>query len=138
MKHYPVEALSHLAAAIRDEKGAQQWLVDNGYRELSEFWDAYVGIEKSFKWLLASGFRHFAATVDAASGNDQAKLWLIKSGYRELSAIVDASEGNKVAVAFLLNSDYKDWVGITHEIFEYNKRKKKGFWNILNFGNPFN
>jgi len=139
LKEYDIQALSHLAAMIRGEKGAQEWLMGNGYRELAEFWDAYFGIEKSFKWLLENGHPHLAAAVDAASGSDKAKLWLLKSGYRELSAIVDAAEGNKAAVAFLMQSKYKGWVGVAHEIHEfYRKKNKKGIWSFFNLGNPYN
>ena len=56
MKEYPISVLRKLSAAIRDEEGAQKWLVDNGYRELSEFWDAYENVEKSFQWLKDNGF----------------------------------------------------------------------------------
>jgi hypothetical protein len=105
---------------------------------LYEFWEAYFGQEKSFKWLLENGHKHLAAAVDAASGQDKAKLWLIANGYRELAAIISASEGNKPAVAFLMGSKYKGWVGIAHEIYEYNSKKsKKGIWSIFNLGNPY-
>lgn len=137
LKEYDLNALSHFDALVKEEKGAQEWLVENGYRELSEFWDAYCGIEKSFKWLLDNGFRHFAAAVDAASGEDKAKLWLIANGYRELAAFISASEGNKPAVAFLLQSKYKEWVGIAHEIFEYNRKRNKGLKGFFNTLNPF-
>src|SRR5580692_8855112 len=98
LKVYNSEALAHLVATIKGEKGAQEWLVANGYRELSEFWDAYLGIETSFKWLLDNGYRHLAAANDVASGIDKAKLWLIKNDYRELALFIAASEGDEAAV----------------------------------------
>ena len=137
LKDYDINALSHFAAMVREEKGAQEWLVENGYRELSEFWDAYTGIEKSFKWLLENGYKHLAAAVDAASGQDKAKLWLIANGYRELALFISATEGNKAAVAVLLKSQYKGLVGVSHEIYEYNRKRSKGLRGFFNTLNPF-
>jgi len=45
MNEYDSTALLKLCALIRGEEDAQQWLVDNGYRELSEFWDAVENLE---------------------------------------------------------------------------------------------
>jgi len=138
MKEYDSSALKKLSATIRGDEVAQQWLKDNGYRELSEFWDAYESIEKSFQWLKNNGFIHFAALIDAMSGKDAAKVWLIKSGYRMLAAFADASEGNKTAVEWMAQQRNYDWLEVAKAIFDYNeKKKKKGFWNIFNFGNPF-
>ena len=138
MKEYSSEALKKLCGTIQGEKGSQQWLVENGYRELSEFWDAYEDMEKSFQWLKNNGFIHFAATVDAMSGNDTAKVWLIQNGYRMLAALSDASEGNKTAVMWMLKFNHKGWLEVAKAIYDYNKKKKKkGFWSFLNFGNPY-
>jgi len=138
MKDYPFDALKKLSAAIREEKGAQQWLVDNGYHELSEFWDAYLGIEKSFQWLKNNGYLYFAALIDAMNGVSRAKAWLVQNGYRSLAAFADAAEGNKSAVVFLLNTPEKMWLDVAKAIHEYHKKKeKKGFWGIFNLGNPY-
>jgi hypothetical protein len=137
LKVYNIEALGHLSAMIKDQNDAKEWLVTNGYRELAEFWDAYIGIEKSFKWLLDNGYKHLAAAVDAASGEDKAKLWLIANGYRELAAFISASEGNEPAVHLLMKSDYKGLVTVAHEIYEYNKKKTKGIMGFFNGLNPF-
>ena len=138
MKDYPISVLQKLSAAIRNEEGAQQWLIDNGYQELAEFWEAYQEVEKSFQWLKNNGFIHFAALIDAMSENTKAKMWLVQNGYRNLAAFADASEGNKTAVMFLLRSEDKKWLDPAKAIYDYNKKKqKKGFWSIFNFGNPY-
>jgi len=138
MNEYNPAAFLKLCALIRGEEGAQEWLMDNGHRELSEFWDALENVEKSFKWLLENNQRELAALVDAFHGNDNAKLWLIKNGYRELAAVIDASDGNKTAVEWLLKSGNKGWLMVAREIYLWNKKnEKKGFWKLFDFGNPF-
>jgi hypothetical protein len=138
MRTYEIAPLLKLCALIRDEKNAREWLMENGYRELAEFWDAYENVEKSFQWLMQNNHRELAALVDAFHGEDHAKVWLLKNGYRELGALLDASEGNKVAVLFLLKSGNKGWLAVARELYVWNKKnQKKGFWSIFDFGNPF-
>lgn len=138
MREYKIPELLKLCAFIRNEEGSQQWLIDNGFRELSEFWDAFENVEKSFKWLIENNHRELAATVDGLHGKDQAKAWLIKSDHRELAALIDASDGNKTAVLFLLKAGFKPWLAVAREIYLWNKKnQKKGFWSIFDFGNPF-
>lgn len=139
MKDYPAEAYMSLMRLIRDnDEGSREWLTNNHYRELVEFCDAFDGVEKSFQWLLEHGERPLAATVDALTGKDTAKVWLLQSGNRELAAFVDACDGNKTAVAWLLRFRHKGLLQLAHEIYQRNKKKeKKGFWGLLDFGNPF-
>ena len=139
MKTYDLPVLLKLCAFIREEPGAQQWLMDNGCRELSEFWDAVEHVEKSFKWLLDNDHRELAAMVDGIHGDEHAKVFLIRSGHRELAAFVDASEGNKTALLWLNKFNHTPWLAVAREIYLWNKKKeKKGFWKIFDFGNPFN
>jgi hypothetical protein len=138
MNEYNASALLKLCSLIRGEEGAQEWLLENDYRELSEFWNAYENVEESFKWLLENNHRELAALVDAFQGNDNAKLWLLKNGHRELAALIDASDGNKTAVEWLLKSGNKAWLAVAREIYLWNKKnEKKGFWKLFDFGNPF-
>jgi hypothetical protein len=139
MRDYPIEALNKLSAAIRNEEDAQQWLVDNGYRELSEFWDAYEEVEKSFQWLKNNGYLQFAALIDAMSGNVTAKTWLLRNDYRWLAAFADAAEGNKTAIDYLITTPEKLWLTVAKTIYDYEKKKKKrGFLSTLfNLGNPY-
>ena len=138
MKEYESVALKKLCAAIRGEEGAQQWLLENGYRELSEFWDAYQDDEKSFQWLKGNGYIHFAALVDAMSGKDSAKAWLLVNRFVVLGILVDAAAGNKSAVESLLKAGERGWALVAKEIFDWERKKnKKGIWNIFNLGNPY-
>ena len=86
MKEYDNMALLKLCSLMREEPGAQEWLIENNCRELYEFWEAYQQVEKSFKWLLENNHRELAALVDAFHGNDTAKVFLVKSGRRDLVA----------------------------------------------------
>jgi hypothetical protein len=135
MKEYDPIVLKKFSALIKKEEGAQEWLVENGYRELQEFWDAVLGIEKSFQWLKTNGFVHFAAMTDAIHGNAQARAWLIQHGYRILAAVSDAAEGNKIAVALLLKLRETDWLNVAKTMYDFFKKKEKK--SIFNFGNPF-
>jgi hypothetical protein len=139
MKNYDKEVFEKLILFVRNEdKQAEQWLSDNGYRELKEFWDAYEGMEQSFRWLLDNGYRQLAATVDALNENDKAKVFLLSSGNRELAAFVEASTGSQKAISWLLKYNYPGWVMVAREIFEKEKKKERSFfWSFLNFGNPF-
>jgi len=138
MKDYENSALLKLCALIREEEGARQWLIDNGYRELAEFWEANERVEKSFRWLLENNHRELAALVDALHSEEKAKMFLVKAGHPELAAVVDAADGNKTAVVFLLKSGNKGWLAVAREIYLWEqKSKKKGIWNIFDFGNPF-
>ena len=139
MKNYDKIVFEKMVLIARnDDKQAEQWLMDNDYQELKEFWDAYAGMEKSFKWLLENDYRHLAATVDALNGNDQAKVFLLSSGNRELAAFVDASAGSKNAVVWLLKFKHPGWVLVAKEIFDKEKKKDRSFFSsFLNFGNPF-
>lgn len=139
MKSYPIEVYENLVLCARNnDDAAQQWLVDNDYREMSEFWDAFEGVEKSFKWLMENGYSHLAATVDAMAGDDKAKVFLITSGNRELAAFADACEGKAQAVNWLIQFHHKGLILLAREIAIREKKKNKGFFNtFLNFGNPF-
>ncbi len=139
MKYYPEEAYDKLILLIKDEdKESRQWLISHDMREWVEFWDAYEGIEKSFKWLMENGFRHLAATIDSASGQETAKVWLLRSGHRELAAFTDAISGNKTAISWLIRLNQKGLIRLAHELYLHKKKnEKKGIWSFLNFGNPF-
>ena len=135
MKEYEPIALKKLSAHLKKEEGASEWLIENGYRELPEFWDAVSGIEKSFQWLKSNGFVHFAAMADALHGNAKARAWLIQHGFRELAAVSDAADGNKIAVALLLKLQEPDWLNVAKAMYDFFKKKEKR--SIFNFGNPF-
>lgn len=139
MISYPTAAWEQLLVLVRDEDAdAREWLHEQGYRELAEFWDAIEGVERSFKWLMENGFLHFAATVDALNENDHAKVWLLQNGYRELAAFVDACADKKSAVMFLIKAGQKGLVLVAREITLKEKKKQKNFlWGFLNLGNPF-
>ena len=139
MKSYDKEVFEKLILLIRNEDDqARKWLMDEGYRELKEFWDACDGMEKSFKWLLENNYKQLAATVDALNGNDKAKVFLLSTGNRELTAFVEASAGSQKAISWLLKYNYQGWVMLAKEFFDKEKKKGKGFFSsILNFGNPF-
>jgi hypothetical protein len=139
IKEYSDEVYTELIKLVRDDdKNSSKWLLDNNYREWVEFVNAYDGNEDSFQWLMQNGYRAFAATVDALSGTDNAKVFLVKSGHRDLIAFVDASRGNKTAVQWLIKYKFKGLIQLAHEIYVRNKKEeKKGFWGLLNFGNPF-
>ncbi len=139
MKTYDKEVFEKLIRFIRkDDPDSAEWLMENGYRELKEFWDACEGVEKSFKWLMENGYKQLAATVDAIDGNDQAKVFLLSSGNRELAAFVDAAKGSQKAISWLLKFSHHGWVMVAKEIFDIdNKKEKSLFWSFLNFGNPF-
>jgi hypothetical protein len=135
MKEYEPIALKKLSALIKKEDNAQEWLIENDCRELAEFWDAALGIEKAFQWLKNNGFVHFAAMVDALHGNAQARAWLIQHGYRVLAAVSDAADGSKIAVALLLKLQETDWLNVAKAMYDFFKKKEKK--SIFNFGNPF-
>ncbi len=140
MKTYSNETFEHLVLLVRkDDEFNREWLINNDYRELVEFWDAIDGMENSFKWLLENNYRQLAATVDAYNGNDKAKLFLIKSGNRELAAFISACDGNQSAISYLSKTNNKGWLLLAKEIFDKEaKKEKKGIWNTLfNLGNPF-
>lgn len=138
MKKYELQVLLKLCSTIREDAAAKLWLIENGYRELSEFWDACEHSEKSFQWLLENNHRELAAMVDGLHGDDKAKLFLIKNGHRELAVFIDAAEGNKSAVQWLLKFKHQHWLAVAREIYVSNKKNEpKGFWSILNIGNPF-
>ena len=139
MRSYDNEVFEKLILLVRNEdEDAGKWLVDYGFRELKEFWDACDGMEKSFKWLLENGFKQLAATVDAINGNDKAKVFLLSSGNGELAAFVEATTGSQKAISWLLKNNQQGWVMVAKEFFEIENKKNKGFFNtFLNFGNPF-
>ena len=138
MKNYDNEVFEKLARVVRsDDKVSERWLVENGYEEMKHLWDAYDGMEKSFKWLLNNGFRQLAATVDALNGNDQAKRFLLASGNRELAAFVEACTGRQQAVNWLAKGGYPGWILVAKEIHVKEKKEAKSIWSIFNLGNPF-
>lgn len=139
MKKYDKEVFEKMIMLVRKEDPeAAQWLIDNQYRELKEFWDACEGMEKSFKWLFDNGWKQLAAAVDALDGNQKAKVFLLSSGNRELAAFVEATTGNQKAITWLLKNEHHGWVLLAKEFFDFDKKKDKGFfWNLLNIGNPF-
>jgi len=137
MIDYPETAIEKWCEYISGNNDAGTWLIENNFRELVEFWDAYDNIEKSFQWLKNNGFLHLAACIDTLNHNSKAKLWLIKYGYSELAAFCDASEGNQEAVSILLQNEKYQLVKVAKTIFSYQKKRKRSFWKIFDFGNPF-
>ncbi len=140
MKVYGHEAFEKLIHVVRtDDKDARQWLVENGYEELPQFWDAIEGVEQSFRWLFENNYKQLAAVIDAFDGNDKAKLFLLASGNRELAAFVEAVQGSGKALTWLIKFKHHGWALLAKEIFDKdNKKEKKGFFHALfNMGNPF-
>lgn len=138
MKDYSDTAIEKWCDYIGGSENAGKWLIENNFRELAEFWDAYENIEKSFQWLKNNGFIHLAACIDAMNQNSKAKLWLFRYGYTELAAFCDASEGKQQAISILLQSEKYQLVKVAKAIYSSGrKKKKKSFWNIFDFGNPF-
>src|SRR5437763_7046868 len=135
MKEYEPIVLKKFSSLIKKEEGANEWLVENGYPELPQLWDAIAGIEKSFQWLKNNDFVHFAAMTDAMHGKAQARAWLIQHGYRVLAAVCDAADGNRIAVALLLKLQELDWLNVAKAMYDFFKKKEKR--SIFNFGNPF-
>src|SRR5690242_11806622 len=137
MKDYPETAIDKWCDFINDDEEAGKWLFDNNYRELAEFWSAYENIEISFQWLKTNGFPHLAACIDTMNHNSKAKLWLMQYGYSDLAAFCDASEGNQQAVSILLQNEKYQLVRVAKTIFDHQSKKKRSFWKIFDFGNPF-
>jgi len=139
MRTYDKETFARLCKLIQQEdEESRNWLMNNGYRELAEFWDAIDGVEKSFSWLMENGHRPLAAAVDAISGNDKAKVWLLQSGYRQIAAFVDACSGSASAVNWLVQNREPGWIMVAKEISQKEKKKEKNFFaRLFNFGNPF-
>lgn len=137
MVDYPGIAIEKWCDYISGNDDAGKWLLENNFRELAEFWNAYENIEKSFQWLKNNGFLYFAACIDAMSHNSKAKLWLIKYGYTDLAAFCDASEGKQHAVSILLQNEKYQLVKVASVIYSHQRKKKKSFWKIFDFGNPF-
>ncbi|HKR03872.1 MAG TPA: hypothetical protein VJY62_04485 [Bacteroidia bacterium] len=137
MRDYPEIAIEKWCDYISGNDDARRWLEENNFRELAEFWDAYENIEQSFQWLKSNGFLHLAACIDAANHNSKAKLWLLKYGYTDLAAFCDASEGNQHAVSILLQNEKYQLVRVARTIYSNHKKKKRSFWRIFDFGNPF-
>ena len=137
MDSYPDTAIEKWCDYISGNDDAGKWLIENNFRELAEFWDAYENIEKSFQWLKNNGFVHFAACIDAMNNNSKAKLWLLQYGYTDLAAFCDASEGNQKAVSMLLQDEKYQLIKVARTIHNTERKKKKTFWRIFDFGNPF-
>ena len=139
MKAYDREAFNQLCILVKQEdEDARKWLMENGCRELAEFWDAIDGVEKSFSWLMENGFRPFAAAVDAISGDSKAKVWLLQSGHHEIAAFVEACNGSAAAVKWLVQHKEPGWLMVAKEISQKEKKKEKNFFQrLFSFGNPF-
>jgi len=140
MKNYSDEVFGRMVMIVRKDNDLdREWMINNGHRELLEFWDAIENMEGSFKWLLENNFKQLAAAVDAIHGDDKAKLFLMKCGERDLAAFVDACSGSKTAISFLLKQDQKGWLLVAKEIYDKDaKAEKGGIWGMLfNLGNPF-
>jgi len=137
MKDYPDEVIEKLCEYINGNEFAATWLIENNFRELAEFWDAYENIEKSFQWLKDNGYPHLAACIDTMNHNSKAKLWLMQYGYSDLAVFCDASEGKQQAVSILLKNQNYQLLKVANTIFTHQKKKKKSFWRIFDLGNPF-
>jgi len=65
------------AKAIEGDEKLQDWLNENGYREL------YAGVlaiylqDKPRDWLMENGYPHLMAMINAAEGNKGAGQWLL-------------------------------------------------------------
>ena len=118
---YPFEALEKVAAAIKGDEDARQWLVINSYTSLADFFDAVCDNEAAFRRLAHGSDKELAAAVDALNQNDAAKKWLLVNGFRHLAAMCDAVEENKSAIAWLNNFGHEGWLLIARAINKKNK-----------------
>ena len=79
--NYSANIMLAWAKAIEGNKDLQDWLRDNGYRELYAAVQAIYLRDEPRKWLLQNGYAHLFAMIHFAEGNENAGKWLIKNKF---------------------------------------------------------
>jgi hypothetical protein len=75
---YPAKIILAWAEAISGNKDIRDWLMANGYPELSVFVFALHNQPEPRQWLMDNGFPHLMALINGAEGKPNAILWLRK------------------------------------------------------------
>lgn len=88
--NYSAMVILAWAKAIDGDLTLQDWLRDNGYKEL------YIAIfaihlkDNARDWLIENGYAHLMAMIDAAESNDNAAKWLLHHKFETLYHIAKA------------------------------------------------
>ena len=108
MHSYSAKIILAWAEAISGNRDIRDWLMQNGYPELSVFVFALHNQPEPRQWLMDNGFPHLMALINGAEGKPNAILWLRANGYDILEKMARAADNSEDALLWLFENGYHD------------------------------
>jgi len=124
MLSYPPKILMAFGETFSEEKGEfLNWLLENGYPELSALSNGIRGSKEAAAWLFKNKFPHFAAFDNAVGGSEQAYKWLLDNEHDLLAVFVDAINNNMEALAWFKNHDLEIFIHLSRKIRNFRENQ---------------
>jgi hypothetical protein len=107
---------------------AYNWLMEKGYRELTEAAEFLKsGKEKNFQWLIDNKHFELAAFCNAANGDKKAFQWLMQHNSIFWAATANAVNKDTKAMLWLKEHKIIAYFELAEAIIEFNKHDNSDF-----------
>lgn len=124
MLNYPPKILMAFGETFSEEKGEfLNWLLENGYPELSALSNSIRGSEEATDWLMKNKFPQLAALDNAIGGSEQAYKWLVDNEHDLLAVFVDAINNKMEALAWLKKSKLEIFIHLSRKIRNFSENQ---------------
>ena len=137
---YPQEAIEKLTETIQtDSPATLNWLINNGYKELTMITEAACGDDKSLEWLIRNKHIIIAAFINAVREDSKAFDLLFKLKAFVWAAAANVVNGDKKAAVWLRDNKLEYFVKFAVILKEKIRRDSdEGLMNsITKVGSPY-
>ena len=114
--NYPSKIILAWAKAVEGNSELQDWLKDNGYRELYAAVQAIYLRDEPRQWLLINGYAHLLAMIHCCEGNEKASEWLLRNNFDLLYHIGKAVDHEADSWIWLRKNSSEDIFILTKSI----------------------
>lgn len=127
--NYKGEAIRKMTAMFKPfNTPAYNWLMEKGYRELTEAAEFLkTGKDKHFRWLVDNKHFDLAAFINAAKGDKKAFQWLMQNNIIFWAATANAVNKDPKAMAWLHQHNFIVYAELAEAIIEYGKGDNSDF-----------
>lgn len=124
MLDYPPKILMAFGESFSEEKGEfTNWLLENGYPELSALSSGIKGSTEAPIWLMKNKFPHLAALDNAINGSAEAYKWLMEHNHDILAVFVDAINNKTESLAWFRKHDLEIFIHLSRKIRSFRENQ---------------
>ncbi len=117
MKHYSAYTIDQFTKyVLLNDSSAQNWLIENDYKELIATLDAIRDDKHAFRYLINGKFFELAAFVNTIWEDSKAFKYLIDNKHFDWAACANIINGDEKAEEALLRHNKKHFVQLAHAI----------------------